>query len=178
MTKVKKYQKSGPPLRAKSDATRVEKPAINTRPATKYKYVDRYLPIGKTPSSLDSSLYRYGYKKGVSGKGAGLFDDLQVHAGAQEGKENYKKNSIKKQKTGGKVTKAKEGKWIQKATASIKKRGTEGKCTPITKKGCSGKAKTLALTFKKIAAKRKGKLLWQRLQKLESIRTQDLLLEL
>jgi hypothetical protein len=46
-------------------------------------------------------------------------------------------------------------KWIQKATASIKKRGTEGKCTPITKPGCTGKAKSLAKTFKKIAAKKK-----------------------
>jgi hypothetical protein len=52
---------------------------------------------------------------------------------------------------------ATDKKWIQKATASIKKRGTAGKCTPITKKGCSGKAKTLALTFKKMAAKRKSK---------------------
>ena len=48
-------------------------------------------------------------------------------------------------------------KWIQKATANIKRRGTEGKCTPISKPGCSGKAKALAKTFKKIAAKRKGK---------------------
>ena len=48
------------------------------------------------------------------------------------------------------------GKWIQKATASIKKRGTEGKCTPITKPGCTGRAKALAKTFKKIAARRKG----------------------
>ena len=48
-------------------------------------------------------------------------------------------------------------KWMQKATASIKRRGTEGKCTPITKPGCTGKAKVLAKTFKKIAAKRKGK---------------------
>lgn len=48
-------------------------------------------------------------------------------------------------------------KWIQKATASIKKRGTEGKCTPITKPGCTGKAKTLALTFKKIAKSNKKK---------------------
>ena len=47
--------------------------------------------------------------------------------------------------------------WIQKATASIKRRGTEGKCTPINKPGCSGRAKSLALTFKKMAAKRKGK---------------------
>ena len=44
---------------------------------------------------------------------------------------------------------------MQKASASIKKRGTEGKCTPITKKGCTGKAKALAKTFKKIAAKNK-----------------------
>lgn len=66
-------------------------------------------------------------------------------------------NIIKKlsnMKNGGK---AKDGKWMQKAAASIKKRGTEGKCTPITKKGCTGKAKTLAKTFKKIAAKRKSK---------------------
>lgn len=53
--------------------------------------------------------------------------------------------------------KAKDGKWMQKAAASIKRRGTEGKCTPITKPGCTGRAKALAKTFKKIAAKRKGK---------------------
>lgn len=52
---------------------------------------------------------------------------------------------------------AKDNKFIQKATASIKRRGTEGKCTPITKPGCTGKAKVLAKTFKKIAAKRKAK---------------------
>lgn len=50
---------------------------------------------------------------------------------------------------------AKDGKWIQKATASIKRRGTEGKCTPITKKGCTGKAKVLAKTFKAMAKARK-----------------------
>ena len=48
------------------------------------------------------------------------------------------------------------GKWIQKATASIKKRGTEGKCTPITKPGCTGRAKALALTFKKMGRERKA----------------------
>lgn len=58
-------------------------------------------------------------------------------------------------KKGGSVSK--DGKWMQKVSASIKKRGTEGKCTPITKKGCTGKAKTLALTFKKIAKARKKK---------------------
>jgi hypothetical protein len=63
-------------------------------------------------------------------------------------------------KSGGTVAKDKEGgdkKWIQKATASIKRRGTEGKCTPITKPGCTGRAKALAKTFKKMAAARKGK---------------------
>ena len=53
--------------------------------------------------------------------------------------------------------KAKDGKWMQKVSKSIKARGTKGKCTPITKPGCTGKAKTLAKTFKKIAAKRKAK---------------------
>jgi hypothetical protein len=61
-----------------------------------------------------------------------------------------------KSKNGSKV-KAKDGKWMQKAAASIKRRGTEGKCTPITKPGCTGRAKALAKTFKKIAAKRKAK---------------------
>ena len=55
-------------------------------------------------------------------------------------------------KKGGKADK----KWIQKATASIKKRGTKGKCTPITKPGCTGRAKALAKTFKKMAKKRKA----------------------
>ena len=50
---------------------------------------------------------------------------------------------------------AKKGGWIQDATKSIKKRGTKGKCTPITKKGCTGRAKALAKTFKKMAKKRK-----------------------
>ena len=47
--------------------------------------------------------------------------------------------------------------WIQDATASIKRRGTKGKCTPITKKGCTGRAKALAKTFKKMGKARKGK---------------------
>ena len=59
-------------------------------------------------------------------------------------------------KVGGRVA-LKEGSkknWIQKASASIEKRGTKGKCTPITKKGCTGRAKALAKTFKKMANKR------------------------
>jgi len=53
------------------------------------------------------------------------------------------------------TTKKKSDKnWIQDVTASIKRRGTAGKCTPITKPGCTGKAKALAKTFKKIAKNR------------------------
>jgi hypothetical protein len=63
--------------------------------------------------------------------------------------DDYLKSKIKK------TPKAKDGKWIQKATASIKRRGTEGKCTPITKPGCTGRAKALAKTFKKMAKARK-----------------------
>lgn len=51
----------------------------------------------------------------------------------------------------------KSGGWIAKAAASIKRRGTKGKCTPITKPGCTGRAKALAKTFKKIARNRKKK---------------------
>ena len=60
-------------------------------------------------------------------------------------------------KTGQKVVHAKKGKWIQEVNKSIKKKGTKGKCTPITKPGCKGRAKTLAKTFKKMAKKRKKK---------------------
>ena len=61
-------------------------------------------------------------------------------------------------KDGGRIgfKKGTDKNWIQKATASIKKRGTKGKCTPITKPGCTGRAKALAKTFKKMAKKRKG----------------------
>ena len=68
-----------------------------------------------------------------------------------------KGSQLEKQRKGGSTPKAKDGKWIQKVSKSIKARGTEGKCTPITKPGCTGRAKALAKTFKKIAAKRKAK---------------------
>jgi len=61
-------------------------------------------------------------------------------------------------KSGGRVGLKKGGdkNWIQDVNKSIKKRGTKGKCTPITKPGCTGKAKALAKTFKKMAKKRKA----------------------
>lgn len=89
-------------------------------------------------------------KKDVQDKWeAGMADALDKQAG----KGKYAPKPAAKPKA-----KAKDGgKWMQKAAASIKRRGTEGKCTPITKPGCTGRAKALAKTFKKIAAKRKGK---------------------
>jgi hypothetical protein len=66
-----------------------------------------------------------------------------------------------KKKNGGKITKAKDGKWMQKASASIKRRGTKGVCTgakfggPTCKPG--SKRYTLAKTFKKIAKSNKKK---------------------
>ena len=51
----------------------------------------------------------------------------------------------------------KDDKWIQDAEEDIERRGTKGKCTPITKKSCTGKAKALAKTFKKMAKKRASK---------------------
>jgi hypothetical protein len=74
-----------------------------------------------------------------------------------ENQRNGGKVVRKKAKSGATIAKAKDGKWMQKAAASIKKRGTAGKCTPITKPGCTGKAKALAKTFKKIAKSNKKK---------------------
>jgi len=45
--------------------------------------------------------------------------------------------------------------WIQKVNKSIKARGTEGKCTPPSKPGCTGKAKVLAKTFRKMNKRKK-----------------------
>ena len=44
--------------------------------------------------------------------------------------------------------------WTQGAEASIKRRGTKGKCTPITRPGCTGRARAVAMTFKKMSKKR------------------------
>ena len=88
---------------------------------------------------------RVGLRKGgsVSGKMKDLPDHLR-HSLVNQAKSRAKKGF-------------KKGGWIQDVNKSIKKRGTKGKCTPITKKGCTGRAKALAKTFKKMARKRKGK---------------------
>ena len=83
-------------------------------------------------------------------------DSTRYNTLTSEEKKQIADQENPKSKNGSKL-KAKDGKWIQKATASIKKRGTAGKCTPITKPGCTGKAKSLAKTFKAMGRARKGK---------------------
>lgn len=58
-----------------------------------------------------------------------------------------------------KLAEAKDGKWIQKATASIKRRGTKGVCTGSKFGGPScrpgSKRYNLAKVFKRMAKKKK-----------------------
>jgi hypothetical protein len=87
--------------------------------------------------------------------------------GFRDGKKAYDPSKVSKPKQqpqrgknaeGGRIgfKKGTDKNWIQKVNKSIKKRKTKGKCTPITKPGCTGRAKALAKTFKKMAAKRKA----------------------
>ena len=86
-----------------------------------------------------------GYNKGgrVGAKKGGDLDNMTIN------KKGQPLATRVKMKKGG------DDKWIQKVDASIKRRGTKGKCTPITKPGCTGRAKALAKTFKKMAKARK-----------------------
>lgn len=69
------------------------------------------------------------------------------------------KGGCKSGRSGLRIKKAKNGTWMQKAAASIKRRGTEGVCTgakfggPTCKPG--SKRYALAKTFKSIAKKKK-----------------------
>ena len=110
--------------------------------------------IKKSKDSLDAAGLKLKVEKDL--KNAGYLDQQRsLKAKFNEAAKN-RNAKLPKQKNGGSV-KAKDGKWMQKVSASIKKRGTEGKCTPITKPGCTGKAKALAKTFKKIAKSNKKK---------------------
>ena len=122
----------------------------------KEEFNQRAKDQGMTPEQYSRKLEK-DKKKPDAFQGDGGFKEKRYNPVC--GKGGCKKNggSIKKAKSGATISKAKDGKWMQKAAASIKRRGTAGKCTPITKPGCTGKAKALAKTFKKIAAKRKSK---------------------
>ena len=110
---------------------------------------------GKDVPTMAAEGGRIGFKKGSKAKNG--LSPAQSHY-LQHGYGPHKRD---KKAFGGRVDLKEGGKsdknWIQKVNKSIKARGTKGKCTPITKPGCTGRAKALAKTFKKMAAKRKAK---------------------
>ena len=111
---------------------------------------------GTLTDSQVSQLKKYMSKAGTAKKiYEGLPNVGRILGHGNSSADIPKGSQLEKQRKGGVIKKAKDGKWMQKAAASIKKRGTAGKCTPITKPGCTGKAKALAKTFKKIAKKNK-----------------------
>ena len=151
MATIKKAQ-SG----VKLDKTSVKKPKVRGTIKNEPTY-NRMLSSNTTKK--DSIDYKKGYdfgKKQPKNNLQDLVESPTWSAGNAEGATDKRPTKKISMKTGGTV-KAKDGKWMQKAAASIKRRGTAGKCTPITKKSCTGKAKTLALTFKKIAKSNKKK---------------------
>ena len=109
--------------------------------------------------------YRHG---GRTGKFGGVRTNLLEELGRVEGERSNPNRRAEISRVHGELNrgyaeggrigfkKGTDKRWMQKVSASIKKRGTKGKCTPITKPGCTGRAKALAKTFKKIAAKRKA----------------------
>ena len=140
----------------KVDKTSVTKPKVRGTIKNEPTY-NRMLSSNTTKK--DSIDYKKGYdfgKKQPKNDLQELFESPTWTAGNAEGATDKRPTKKISMKTGGTV-KAKDGKWMQKASASIKKRGTAGKCTPITKPGCTGKAKALAKTFKKIAKSNKKK---------------------
>lgn len=115
----------------------------------------------KRVREVADSLEDVGYKKiaaSVSGrtKPAEKLQDLTKSGWSDiDNSKRYKKladkaEGKKSMKSGGKV---KDKKWIQKAVNPAHK----GYCTPMTKATCTPKRKALAMTFKRMAAKRKSK---------------------
>jgi hypothetical protein len=147
------------PIKKAPDGTKVVKgsrPGLGVFRTTKERTTSGGLfePYKYKTESIDTT----GYSKGRSNY------NLKTEEG--EGDKTRSKVTSSKSKTISKkdipstlksLNKAKDGKWMQKAAASIKRRGTAGKCTPITKPGCTGRAKALAKTFKKIAKSNKKK---------------------
>ena len=125
----------------------------------KYKFSTAKKPMTSVVKSNDGNYRKKTTYLGDDNVDKRLIKERRTVKGLLTGapKAGGKMETIEPMKKGGKVTKAKDGKWMQKVSKSIKARGTEGKCTPITKPGCTGRAKALAKTFKKIAKARKSK---------------------
>jgi len=126
--KIKKYQNSGPAL---------VKPAIEN-------IVDKRLD--KPDSILNRS-------QTLSKVAAKVAENSSKNIATKNAADQMMKRASMDMKTGGKVKKAKDGKWIQKAVNPKHK----GYCTPMTKATCTPKRKALAKTFKAMGRARKGK---------------------
>ena len=105
-----------------------------------------------------NKLTRTGYAKGGRiGKFGGGRTNLLEQLGRVEGERSNPNRRAEISRVHAELNRGyKKGGWIQKVNKSIKARGTKGKCTPITKPGCTGRAKALAKTFKKMARERKS----------------------
>jgi len=104
---------------------------------------------------------RIGFKEGTKKSKShpkGRDPGREPHMGSDRQKRYFRRDTPTLAAEGGRIgfKKGTDKNWIQKVNKSIKKRKTKGKCTPITKPGCTGRAKALAKTFKKMAAKRKA----------------------
>ena len=131
----------------------------------------KYTPFGPAIEGAKILSKPLGYKKNKGGRvgkfGGGRTNLLEELGRVEAEKSNRNRRAEisrvhselnKGYKDGGRIgfKKGTDKKWMQKVSASIKKRGTKGKCTPITKPGCTGRAKALAKTFKKMARERKS----------------------
>ena len=116
------------------------------------------VPIWKFWGGAQKKIEENKYKTIETMKGSGLKITDEQKKYLETHKVKPKKEPVKEAK-GGRIgfRKGTDKNWIQDVSKSIKKRGTKGKCTPITKKGCTGRAKALAMTFKKMGRARKGK---------------------
>lgn len=161
MATLKKLIQSAPrmrgslPVKAQTGIVADKTSVVKPKPKGVIRNQPTYNRLKSNATKKDSTEYKRGYdfgKKQPKNNLQELFESPTWKSGNAEGAND--KRPQQKLKTGGSV-KAKDGKWMQKAAASIKKRGTAGKCTPITKPGCTGKAKALAKTFKAIAKKNK-----------------------
>jgi len=154
MATIKKAQ-SGVKVDKTSVAKSKVKGTIRNKPT--------YSGINSNATKKDSTEYKKGYDFGVeSPKNSELYRGLSSNkawnSGNEEGVSDKRPTKKISMKTGGTV-KAKDGKWMQKVSKSIEKRGTKGVCTgakfggPTCKPGT--KRYTLAKTFKSIAKKKK-----------------------
>ena len=143
----------------KVDKTSVAKPKVRGIIKNQPTY-NRMLSSNTTKK--DSIDYKKGYdfgKKQPKNDLQELFESPTWTAGNAEGATDKRPTKKISMKSGGSVKAKDGGKWMQKAAASIKKRGTKGVCTgakfggPTCKPG--SKRYTLAKTFKSVAKKKK-----------------------